>query len=213
MSRLQKFINALTSLPRVAGNMSKKYPTTKNLESFLHDHRQIMLPGFDSSLDLGCGPSPRNPFQAKTSRGIDIRRWPGSDNVLQADLSRDKLPFDDNQLDCCTAFDFIEHVPRILPTSDATRFPFVELMDEIHRTLKPGGLFLHQTPAFPSKESFQDPTHVNIITEDTFPNYFCRAAHEQQPLAHLYGFKGEFKLIAQRWAGPWLIGLLSCCKS
>ena len=37
-------------------------------------------------------------------------------------------------------------------------------MNEIYRVLKPGEMLLHFTPAYPSKEAFQDPTYVNIIT-------------------------------------------------
>lgn len=54
------------------------------------------------------------------------------------------------------------------------RLAFVELMKEIYRVLKPGGLFFRQTPAFPAKEALQDPTHVNIITEDTMAFFFCQ---------------------------------------
>lgn len=45
-------------------------------------------------------------------------------------------------------------------------------MNEVHRVLKPNGIFLHQTPAYPSTVAFRDPTHVNIITEETIPHYF-----------------------------------------
>lgn len=63
----------------------------------------------------------------------------------------DPIPFASASFQYTTAYDFIEHVPRVLATQDSrTRFPFIELMDEIHRVLKPQGLFLPKTPAFPS---------------------------------------------------------------
>ena len=79
-----------------------------------------------------------------------------------------------NSVDVVTAFNFVEHVPRCLYTQHTTIFPFVNLMNEIHRVLKPGGFFYSHTPAFPSLEAFTDPTHLNIITEYTFKDYFCR---------------------------------------
>jgi hypothetical protein len=76
-------------------------------------------------------------------------------------------------------------------------------MNEIWRVLKPRGRFLSQTPAFPQVAAFTDPTHVNIITEQTFPVYFC------EPFwARPYGFRGSFKIIAQQWSGHHLISVL-----
>ena len=118
------------------------------------------------------------------------------ENVVQADVVLDPIPFDDSFFDGISAFDFIERIPRVL-YAPRLRFPLVELMNEIHRVLKPGGLFLHSTPAFPSKQAFQDPTHVNIITEDTIPLYFCEPNNWAKELG--YGFHGSFELVEQKW--------------
>ena len=68
---------------------------------------------------------------------------------------------------------------------------------------------MHSTPAFPSKEVFQDPTHVNIITEDTLPLYFCEPCN----WAKGYGFNGSFELIEQRWVySEWLVGIMRALK-
>ena len=62
-------------------------------------------------------------------------------------------------------------------------------MNEIYRVIEPDGYFLHFSP-YPAKQSFQDPTHVNIITEETFPDYFCsKTAHS---MASMYGLKVAF---------------------
>ena len=66
-------------------------------------------------------------------------------------------------------------------------------MNEIHRTLKPGGIFLSRTPCYPISSAFTDPTHVNVITADTFPMYF----DDKHTWAKMYGFKGSFKLKLQ----------------
>lgn len=116
------------------------------------------------------------------------------ENVVQADVVLDLIPFDDSFFDSISAFDFIEHIPRFL-YAPGLRFPFVELMNEIQRCLKKGGRFVSFTPCYPSLVAFQDPTHVNIITQATFPNYFCEPAL----WAKMYGLKGKFELEKRNW--------------
>jgi len=77
-------------------------------------------------------------------------------------------------------------------------------MNEIYRVLKVGGLFYSFTPAFPHAAAFQDPTHVNIITEGTFPSYF----DDKNRWAEMYGFKGAFQIVEQTWRGPHLASIL-----
>ena len=84
-----------------------------------------------NSLDLGCGVKPRNPFECKNSYGLDLRDLE-IENVVQADVVLDPIPFDDSFFDGISAFDFIEHIQRVL-YAPGLRFPFVELMNEIHR--------------------------------------------------------------------------------
>jgi len=69
-------------------------------------------------------------------------------------------------------------------------------MNEIFRVLKPGGVFFNIQPCFPSKEAFQDPTHVNIMTEDTLSLYFCEPAW-----ARIYGYEGSFVMLEEGWVG------------
>jgi SAM-dependent methyltransferase len=159
-----------------------------------------------SSLDLGCGSEPANPFAAEAIAGVDIRE-DVQNNVVRADLAFDAIPFASDSQDFVTAHDFVEHVPRVIPFQAGSRFPFVELMSEIHRVLKPGGYFYSRTPAFPHPDVFQDPTHVNIITVNTFPYYFCWHGLGG-PWARMYGFKGRFELMGQRWSGPRLLTVM-----
>lgn len=154
------------------------------------------------SLDIGCGASANNIFLAKSAYGIDII-GNKEKNIISADLNVDKIPFADGSFDYVTAFDFIEHIPRVA-VGEKTRFPFVQLMNEVARVLAVDGLFFSKTPAYPTKEAFQDPTHCNIITEDTFKMYFCGA----YPIARMYGFEGRFELISQEWLSSWLLTLM-----
>lgn len=150
-------------------------------------------------LDLGCGAVPRNPYRAAEVHGIDIALPEGLDSTRfrAANLTLDAIPHADSSFESISAYDFLEHVPRLLPTADgrSTRFPFVELMNEIHRVLAPGGRLFALTPAWPRAEAFHDPTHVNPITLGT-ADYFCG----DQPGARMYGFTGSFAKLRNEWA-------------
>lgn len=144
------------------------------------------------TLDLGCGPSPQNPYNADEVFGVDIRDL-SLPNIYQADLFVEEIPAPDEKFDFITAYHFIEHIPRVLHVNGKTIFPFVRFMSSVYSKLKPGGIFLSATPSFPHAQAWQDPTHVNIITEETFPVYFAGA----EPNARMYGFVGRFEMIQQ----------------
>jgi SAM-dependent methyltransferase len=154
------------------------------------------------SLDLGCGAAPKNFFSATEVYGVDLFRS-GVPNVVQADLTVDNIPFSDEFFDYVTAHDFIEHVPRLVYVPHR-RSAFIELMNEIWRVLKDGGKFLSVTPSYPQLAAFSDPTHVNFITEHTFPQYF----DDKNRWARTYGFNGAFKIELQQQNGPHLISIL-----
>ena len=155
-----------------------------------------------SSLDIGCGENPKNPFNSKNIFGIDIRENKAK-GIWYADLSIEPIPFEDSSFDYITAHDFLEHVPRILYCPNR-RFPFIELMNEIYRTLKPGGIFFSHTPIYPFSAVFRDPTHVNILSDETFTLYF----DDQHTWAKMYGFKGKFLIKFQAKCGMHLVSVL-----
>lgn len=141
-------------------------------------------------LDIGCGLRPGNPYGRPDLFGVDIRDIaPVGIDYRRVNLTLAPIPFPDNHFGSVSAFDYLEHVPRLIVSSDGqnTLFPFVRLMSEIWRVLTPGGRFFALTPAYPRAEAFQDPTHVNIITPATHL-YFCG----HQPPGAMYGFDGKF---------------------
>lgn len=152
-------------------------------------------------LDLGCGKFPRNPYGCAELHGVDLRPLDPGDSGFsyrRADVVIEPIPYPDGHFDSVSAFDFIEHVPRLLADgAGGTRLPFVELMNEVWRVLADGGRFYAVTPAWPHPEAFVDPTHVNFITEGTLA-YFTGAA----PIGRIYGFHGRFELIRQDWVHP-----------
>jgi SAM-dependent methyltransferase len=149
-------------------------------------------------LDLGAGKHYHNPFDAKLKFAADIFPEKPSHFVgieyFQADLTK-PLPFEDNCFDSISCYDVLEHIPRWERlVNGSISFPFIELMSEVNRILKPGGFFYALTPAFPSPAAFQDPTHINIISTNTI-SYFV----EPEPYAENYGFRGSFNLVHQSW--------------
>lgn len=141
-------------------------------------------------LDIGCGDKPRNPYGCDELFGIDQSESFANGTVRACQLGLEAFPYPDNYFDSVSAYDLLEHIPRQAYdyAGNRIRFPFVEVMQEIWRVLKSDGKFFALTPAYPAKQAFQDPTHVNIITDDTH-SYFCGG----NPLARRYGFTGRFE--------------------
>jgi SAM-dependent methyltransferase len=175
----------------------------KDLERFYSQFR-VSLPQKNGSntLDLGCGGIPRNPFKADCLYGIDIRDS-ANPNIARSDLAQEAIPHGDASMDYITAFDFIEHIPRVVYLPEI-RYSFIELMNEVYRVLRPGGLFLAQTPVYPYSACFTDPTHINPITSETFSQYF----DDQRQWGKMYGFRGAFKIESQVRHSTHLISVL-----
>lgn len=123
-------------------------------------------------LNLGSGLRPQKGFV-----NIDNRKEVNPDLVCDV---IEGLPYEDNSVDSVRAHDFLEHIP-IGKT--------VQVITEIWRVLKPGGLFISLTPdAEFGQGAFQDPTHVSFWVENSWLYFSDPASRE------LYGTKANFKI-------------------
>jgi SAM-dependent methyltransferase len=102
-------------------------------------------------VDLGCG---RNPHPDSNVR-IDNRE--DTDANIVHDLE-EGIPFHNSSVDTFYAFDVLEHISQGL----------VDLMSEIHRTLRPGGSFVARVP-----HESNDPPSMNPLHSRSFrPEWF-----------------------------------------
>gem|GEM_PF-277058 len=138
------------------------------------------LPQPYTHVDLGCGMNKRC-----ADVGVDYT-LDGTVADVKVNLGFEALPFVDNSMSLVTAYHLLEHIPKVVWTEGANglaaRFPFIDLMHEIWRILRPGGVFESITPVLEPGLS-QDPTHVTHINENTF-KYF---GGSEYPERNIYG--------------------------
>lgn len=108
-------------------------------------------------IDLGCGENKQPGFI-----GIDIRPLKGVDIVH--DLEEFPYPLPDECASLIVASHLVEHI-------NPHKGVFVNFMNEIWRLMKVDGEFLISTPYAGSPGYYQDPTHCNPCSENTW-RYF-----------------------------------------
>lgn len=144
--------------------------------------------------DLGCFARPRG-----ADYGIDLKKpptFPEESKFLQCNLGFQKLPLPDESLDFVTAFDLLEHIPKVLWLPEeqvrdnpceifsstcaemhqgvAIIKPTVYLMNEIYRVLKPEGQFLSFTPAISRTITYNNINSLIGINQDpTHVSIWC----------------------------------------
>lgn len=122
-------------------------------------------------LNLGCGYRKLPDYV-----NIDIRREVQPDVIH--DIENQGLPYPDSSVDEVRAYDFLEHIHP-----DAV----LDLMNEIWRVLKPGGILAHFTPSTDGRGAFQDPTHRSFWNINSWFYY------TDDRYRALYGIKAKFE--------------------
>lgn len=126
------------------------------------DIEQLIKERSGIRLDIGCGNNKQPGFV-----GLDIQPLPGVDIVW--DINRHPWPIPDECVATAICSHLIEHIPPVAIRADgSTWFPFLEFMNEVWRVTKVGGQFAISCPHATSPGYYQDPTHCNQVSEDTF---------------------------------------------
>jgi len=125
-------------------------------------------------LDIACGEGYGSAMLAETAAdvlGLDISpeavahatvTYGGIGNLRFDTASAASLPCDGETLDAVVSFETIEH----LTAGDQTRF-----IDEVHRVLRPSGLFIVSTPnrpAYAQASAEPNPFHLHELDEAEF---------------------------------------------
>ena len=121
---------------------------------------------------------------------VNIDQIPGSDLCL--DLNRDKLPFEDNSVDCVFAFHSMEHLEN-----------YLFALGEIWRVLQHGGRLLVAVPYVTLTEyNLVNPYHKQHFSEHSFDFFeigkLKASANEYNPILltkgwHRFHYLPEFK--------------------
>ena len=124
-------------------------------------------------LNLGCGYKHLAGF-------INVDNRPEVSPDLCCDVIYG-LPYSDNSVDMVRADDFLEHIPI---------GHVVQVIEDIYRVLKPGGVFESSTPSTDGRGAFQDPTHVSFWNANSWL-YYSEPAYR-----NLYGIKADFEIVS-----------------
>jgi predicted SAM-dependent methyltransferase len=109
------------------------------------------------TLDLGCGKRPEHWH----GDGLDYMDF-GQKYVFNLEDVK-RFPIADNEYDITVAFHILEHIKS--PEA------FINIMNEVWRVTKPGGIFKGAAPHYTSINYFRDPFHVRPMTENTFDGF------------------------------------------
>jgi len=140
-------------------------------DDFWKNQKRPYFLGEVKKINLGCG---YNHIEGYIN--IDNREETKPDMV--ADIL-EGLPFDDNSVDEVRAYDFLEHIP-IGQT--------IQVITEIWRVLKPGGVFESSTPSTDGRGAFQDPTHLSFWNRNSWLYY------SNQKVRDMYGIEANFTI-------------------
>lgn len=166
---------------KVSKRTKKVTPQKSQIDKILAEHNQGI------KLDIGCGANK----QGGDFVGMDVRAEQGVDIVHN--LEQFPWPLPDECASMCVASHVLEHInpanssPQLaglikllkakgtITDAEIREYigeyevfgTFIRFMDEVWRVTKPGGRFAFVVPYAGSWGFWQDPTHLNPITENT----------------------------------------------
>lgn len=134
-------------------------------------------------IDVACGMAKKEGFV-----GMDISDIPGVDIVH--DLNIYPWPIESNSVEEIYCSHYVEHVPELF-----------KFFDELYRIMKTGAKAVLIAPYWNSMRAWQDPTHVNGISENTYL-YCVKGWREANKLSHYpiscdFSFSCEFDIGAE----------------
>ncbi len=141
-------------------------------------------------LELGCGQK-----KIDYAIGLDIQTHSCVD--LVSDLNR-PLPFRDGIFDLVYADQVLEHIQNL-----------VDLVYEVLRVLKPGGVLVAKVPYFRSSWAHIDPTHVRSFTINTLDYFVLENYFHQEYRFREGGFKSLQVYLEMDGKPGWLSRRLS----
>ena len=148
-------------------------------------------------LDIACGEGYGSAMLAETAAdvlGLDISpeavahatvTYGGIGNLRFDTASAASLPCDGETLDAVVSFETIEH----LTAADQTRF-----IDEVHRVLRPSGLFIVSTPNRPAYAQVGAEYHYQVLVNRSLGDLSSRMAGDQQTSGYFDIEKPRFTL-------------------
>jgi SAM-dependent methyltransferase len=125
-------------------------------------------------LNVGCG---RNILPEWINLDYPARR--GVEVVYDLERCAEiPMPFEDDSIDEFLLSHVIEHIRNSMP-----------MMQELHRTAKPGALARIRLPHGASDDAWEDPTHVRSYFQQSF-GYFSQPFYWRAD----YGYRGDWQL-------------------
>lgn len=144
-------------------------------EKLINDRQQVIV-------ELGCGEHKKSPDHI----GIDFVDLPGVDILHDLEQGLGFIP--DNTVDEITSSHVFEHIMH-----------FEELMRDIHRVLKPGGVHKITVPHFSNPHYYSDYTHKRFFGLYTF-EYFSKIADQSlNRKVHDFYVDFHFKVVYRRF--------------
>ncbi len=125
-------------------------------------HEPGLAPGA-RRLNLACGTDIRPKAEGWTN--MDVEALPGVDvahNALEF-----PWPFPDDSFDHVLVKHYLEHIPHNLGNGRHTD-GFLQVLEEVQRILRPGGLLEVFVPHWRSEWTWRDPTHTRAVHPDNF---------------------------------------------